>query len=1361
MGGKIVESTISAKPDVLFCKLYSLSTINYLCLDVIIKMIKNNKTKISIKDISHQVLAEFWQLDLDNLEMDSDVKLLNEVRILLMTRFGLTDKETPFNIMQILNYSDDRIINAKLFASIKSSLKKISNPLRLLDIESANYWKKILENTWKCDVGFFEQNSNEIIIDKAWSKYIISNYDDLNNFIDLQIHGGFKAINNNVNDVADKNTIYEETLKEDNFEILDKLENRMRFQIPFNKSKFSCLEEAYEYLKFTYEEYNEYKTVFLKYCNKNSFKTGANKYMNIATLLLLYTAIYRYNEDDSSGFWPEFFNDPNYSYSDVGPIMNSLKRILQKYDIRTENRQYLEKANLSIIFSNIYIPDVSIRKIYSAIYLCYFRGTGNKQLYNLFEFYDRYSYKLDKPGSFFLIKDYIIEDSFGKIINLFNNHLSDQTNISNNHELPSRFIDSFITWLSKEKVELDSSKEEYYIDSPKICFDVPNEKIVLRLPNQKSRVYSDNECGWKITIDNRAPKLFEARIIKQKEGSYLILDEEIKLNYYKHIQIEYIFNGRTERTWEFNNTDDCLIFNEKGRLENKLIRQKCIIGVYKSSIKDNSLVIEENTVTGWNDYIFYYLNLENYPNNSIVFTNGEADKSIEIEDYPSMKRSLFKLAFEKFETDMIGNGQIPIYDRIGQYNIYSPNLNICDFDVILQGLDDVCKGDHKKAIIITKKDHNNIVINFDEENMIRGIYYFTIRYKNKIFHREEFVLVDKIVMIDEFNMDYSISSKLHRKLAIRKNELFEIIPIHVNTLVTTNDDYYLLEINNDVVAKFGMSINGRIIPVKKVILPLKWSIIGLDNIISNRSKIIDKDISMNEFINSNPRFEIENFDYRYDVLTYNLTIKDNASSQTITERKKLAFGYEFKLNFSDLKDRLLEFTNLTIKLEVFNDNELLYENILINLYDKIEMLNCKISYDDGFLYINWNEKHSNKHRIFKLYNYLEPWSQPHSIPLDDDADSLVLDLKDKNNGRYIPIIDFKKETSLFDNINENYIFFSKTDLKNVIINKYGKKSPYEIILLKKILYLYSKNRLDEVEDILKSNKIDLTDAKKVFLTIIQMSYFIDKHIEDQLTSFINHTYIIINKLIKAFTNIENIFEILIESKDEFMVNDFELILNILLACTGNINYSDILIDNISDVDTINALCSIKNNSGVIPNNLKTRMEESFDYEVLSSARDYRKIMEMVANEIEIINTFWLWIMEYRNNYILKYKFTLPRAFRIFEYENEISTIKIDGNKLDDLVEDIKCEEIYHNITFPNRWSERLDVKKEIYDSFKILINQPMDSSYKHLLEYSFLSVLQNNQIKQFDYFNMIIKMYFSNRWQLFNRYRAYFKLIFI
>ena len=211
---------------------------------------------------------------------------------------------------------------------------------------------------------------------------------------------------------------------------------------------------------------------------------------------------------------------------------------------------------------------------------------------------------------------------------------------------------------------------------------------------------------------------------------------------------------------------------------------------------------------------------------------------------------------------MIDNGQIPIYDRIGQYNIYSPNLNIYDFDVMLQGLDDVCKGDHHNVISINKESNNNIVINFDEKNMIRGIYYFTIRYKNRIFHREEFVLADKIVMIDEFNMDYSISSKLHRKLAIRKNELFEITPIHVNTLVTSNEEYYLLETNNDVVAKFGMSINGRIIPVKKVILPLKWSIIGLENSISNRSKIINKDISMNEFINSDPRFEIENYDFR-------------------------------------------------------------------------------------------------------------------------------------------------------------------------------------------------------------------------------------------------------------------------------------------------------------------------------------------------------------------------------------------------------------------------------------------------------------------------------------------------------------------
>lgn len=75
-----MESTINAKSNNLFYELNNLSTVNYLCLEVIINMVKKNKTKISIKDLSHQVLAEFWQLDLDTLEMDSDVRLLNEVR---------------------------------------------------------------------------------------------------------------------------------------------------------------------------------------------------------------------------------------------------------------------------------------------------------------------------------------------------------------------------------------------------------------------------------------------------------------------------------------------------------------------------------------------------------------------------------------------------------------------------------------------------------------------------------------------------------------------------------------------------------------------------------------------------------------------------------------------------------------------------------------------------------------------------------------------------------------------------------------------------------------------------------------------------------------------------------------------------------------------------------------------------------------------------------------------------------------------------------------------------------------------------------------------------------------------------------
>lgn len=1352
-----MESSISTKSDNIIYELKDLSTVNYLCLKVVIDTIKKNKSKISIKELSYQVMAEFWQLDTTDLKVDTDSKLLNEVRTLLQLKFGLQNNETIFNIIQVLNYSNDRIVDVKLLAAVKTPLKELCIPINLVDQKKRDYWKNFLSRTWHCNDSLYKQNTNDIIIDKAWSKFLLSNYDDIIDYISAQLHGGYIIVNNTKN--ADDNGILTEDklVKENNFELLDKQEKRMLFQLKLNKTQFFCLEAAFEYLKFTQEDYNEYKLAYLKYCKIHRFDKGAKKYPLITTLLLLYTAIYRYNVDDSNGFWPEFFNDSDYSYSDVLSVMNSLKKVAENYNIKTEKRYYLEKRNLSAIFSHIYIPDVSIRKIYSAIYMCYFKGNVNKRMYNVFEFNERYSYRLDKPGAFFLLNDTIIDDAFDKIIDLFNYYLIDQSNILKNCTLPLRFINAFITWINNEKCDLDSSKEEYYLESPKICFDVPNEKILLNLPIQKSRTYSDEECGWKIIIDKNDKRFLQARIIKQKEGSYLILDEEIKLNQYNEIEIEYIFNGRVEKSWNIKNSDDCLIFDGKGRLCNKFIRQKCFVGVYKSTILDSIPVIEKFSPVGWNDYLFYFINLEDYPYDKIIFIENQIEKSFDIEEYPSMKRTFFKLAFEKLGTDIIANG-FPIYDRIGQYNLYSPNLDISEFDIVLKGLYDNFEGTLNDLILINKDGNNKVVIKFDEENMTKGIYYFTIRYKNRVIYKEEFVLVNKIDMIDEFNMDYSLSSKTYRKLAIRKNKLFEIIPIHANTLVTSNENYYLLEISGDVVAKFGFSINGRIIPVEKILLPLKWSIIGLDNNISNRNNLI-KDISTNEFINSDLRIVIENYDYRYDVLNYKLIIKDESSDKSVVESKKLAYGNEFKLDPSDIKDRLIEFTNLTIILQVLDGNELLYENILVNIYDKIEILNCDINYNDGILHINWEEKHFNKFRNFKMYNYLAPWVQPYCMQLDDGITSLKLDLKDKDNGRYIPIIDYNKERSLFENLNENYTFFAKSDLKNIIKNKYGIKSSNEIKLLNKVLYLYSKNRLKEVDGLINSSNFKEIDAKKVFLTIIQMRYFINEQNEDELAYFINHTYKIMHNFIES-ANIDNVFEILYELKEEFSINDFELMLNIFLACTKNFSYSNRIIDILSEIDTINALCVIYNNSGVLPDNLKTRMKESFDYEVLSSVRNHKKIIDMVANEIEIIKKFWQWLMQYNNKHILN-NYSLPRAFRIFEYENEVSTIKIDGNKLDDLVESIKCKEVNYNITLPNKWSEKVGVKKEIFDSFKLLKEQSIDNSYKHLLECSFLSVLQNNQIKEYDYYSMIIKMYFGSQWQLFNRYRAYFKLIFL
>jgi hypothetical protein len=1150
-------------------------------------------------------------------------------------------------------------------------------------------------------------------------------------------------------------------------EFLNQEEKRIHFQLMFCKKSYLCLEDAYEWMKVTNEKYLEYRQMYCEFCNSNGVRKACDDFPLLTSLILINTAIYRYNEDDSKGgLWPEFFCDPNYSYQrDVPPVMKAFKRVISKYKVESSNRNYLEKINMASIFSQIYIPDVSIRKIYSALYSYYFKDFRNKSVFNLNEFIESNQYKLDKPGIFFLTEDKLIYEAFEKIIDLFVNHLDDQTYIAENNDLPSRFIYTFLAWLDKEKNDIDNKKEEYNLESPKLNFDMLNEKIVLKLPVQRSKIYSDENWGWKIKIDNDDEKFIDSQIIKQKEGTYLALNEELAMKEFKSLEISYIFKDQVQRTWNINNDNVFMIFDERGRFytSNKLHRTRCIIGGKKTSVENKDHILDKYLLKDWDEYIFNYIDLEDCPDSNLSINANKQLILIEIDDLPSMKRSGFKFAFDKKEAEILDNNMISVYDSIGNYCFYLPNLKVTNFDIVLRNVKDAYNLNCNTLLKITREDINRVSVKFYHERMPKGRYYITIRYKNKIFHREEFVFIDQIEIQDEYKMEYGLSLNPHRKILITKNPHFQIVPIHVNTVVLSTENHYTLEPQSEAMAQFGFQIeSGTVIPIKKVVLPIKWTLFGLENILNTKVTNRMIEITRTAFDNNDIRIQIENFDYRHDILNYKIIIEDLSHEEVIEISKRVVYGDQFDLSFSELKDRLNKSFNMSVKLQVLNTmDQVLFENVLFGVVGKIEMLNCQKSVEGNYLYFCWNEKQENKARILRIYNYLAPWQKPESFKLEDGTTKIKLDLTNYEKGCYLPMIDYKKEKSLFEHVIANTRFFKKEDIFFKLINKLGYPQLKQNLILSKILQKYQKELYSDVSELIAENSNEHFEIKNIYLTFIQMSYFIDKSDYEQLGFFLNHTFMMMSSLINQF-DINECLKLLLASKDEFLIEDFKILQTIILASVEERYFPDQTIDILAGYNAIDALCGIRNGSGVLTDNLKTNMVESFDLEVLQSARNGERILEMVEHEIRIISEFWNWLYYvHSNNYILKNNYTLDRAFRIYEYENGISTRRISGNNLDDLIDSIRCKESNNGTIFPQNWNENMGIEKDTFYQFKNLLELDMDPSYMELLKCAFLSVLPNSIISHIDYYSMMVSMQLSKQTDLFQRYRAYFKLIFI
>ena len=116
---------------------------------------------------------------------------------------------------------------------------------------------------------------------------------------------------------------------------------------------------------------------------------------------------------------------------------------------------------------------------------------------------------------------------------------------------------------------------------------------------------------------------------------------------------------------------------------------------------------------------------------------------------------------------------------------------------------------------------------------------------------------------------------------------------------------------------------------------------------------------------------------------------------------------------------------------------------------------------------------------------------------------------------------------------------------------------------------------------------------------------------------------------------------------------------------------------------------------------------------------------------------------------------------MYENELDINTHRVAGNTFDDLVENILNNETPVSSRLPARWSSDLGVREDVYSEFIKLVSQDLMGDYCEILQAAFISVTKLHSYSEEEYFRLMMKYHLSERRDIFNRYRAMFKLIFI
>lgn len=1335
------------------------SLTDLLCLKAIIQKIQTSNSTIQTNDISTKILFNYWKIKFnkDNTKfMNQD---LNDIKSSLISKYGLSNVSSEQDIEQIINYIQDKHIKLKLLALTKASLRKLAKSSQnIVHDEALNI---ILKKLGLNNQELLSVNSNNSIsINKKWHNYIKEDgncFENIDEFIEYKLNN-----DNSKNIIKTKIDTYnkkEENVKD--FNKIKDIEKRINFHISLNQKQYYCMEDSFMWLNTDLGQYEELHDDYLAYIRQHSVQAAAKNLPIVSCVILVYTAVYRYNEDDASGFWPEFFENPNYSYQrDVPCIMNCLKKIIRKYNIDFTKRQYLKMKNMSIIFSQIIIPDISLRKIYSAIYAYYFRNTKISKPINRLEFLSDNEYRLDKPSIFFLSEDEKFKDTFNNLVelvsNTINNHVTNDL-----FDFPKRFYKAINHWKSNEKKELDSHTIEFYISNPNICLDYINNNIFILLPTQKNRLFSDENLGWNITIDNKDTTVY-GRIIRKNSGDFLVLEEKFSLkSLFETINVEYFYNNKPQKSWDFKIDNEHIIFDKNGKLLNNdtLPREGCYLGITKGTEIDEGCVVESYIFEGWSEYIFYYLDLSQYPYSELSLNN---QKKLQIEDKPVIERCNYKLLFEDWNTESIYSST-NVFKSLGTIDIIAPFINKDDIKIIFFDLEINNENkENNNNIDLISVNKNLLRLTFNN-NLKSGIYNIKIKYKEKTCYTEMFVY-DCETKVKFSKIDY-YKEPIIKSLEVHGGNNVEIVPCDLNTKIKKTNSSYLIQTKKISVSKFIYKFNSTEVLIHKIVRPIKYDLSGLEDTIESNSndKVIEitKEIMQDHSIN----LYIRNLDHNYDYLIYNLVILDNITGKEMIITEKLKLGQEMNWNFRKFSDRIIDFKDILLVLEIRScDSNIIIRIPVLKIKEHIKINNFKKQINENQLYFSWNEKQKNKQRRLYLYNVTLPSENPLEYKLEDGVTNFKLDLSKIYPGVYIPILRFKKDLSLFNISEGNRQFFTKKDMDNIIVNHIGYNCSKGQLQLQKCIWMTCNDEYELLNSLVHTLDFSNVDIKLVLYSIIQMKDFSNVNDNVAMKSFLDTTYKVLEETLNH-TDKDKLIKTIMDLSYDFIKKDTIFLINCVITFYKHNNISSDTIDNLAEIDLISALSALENGQTELSNNIIMQCRKKFDIELLSPdvLRNQGNLFDIISSEVDVISDFWIWLISYSNKYLLsdKYNYSKARIFRIYEEEHEISTYKVLGRTLDDMVDNM----INNNIKIPlkllSSWSYDFNVNKELYNNLLKLIEEKNQSQFKNSIIAAFVAVTKLSSYSNKEYFNLVMTYHMSNQNEIFNRYRAYFKLMLI